>query len=193
MGLAGEAPMSDERWWALARHYGAPSPLIDWTRSPYVAAFFAYRDVVLASGRGRHADGKIAIWGLNVWRVREVDESEKLKIRIKSIYEVDHQNARLISQQGLFVVSDPMIDLDALFEKYCDDLSFDGDALIFVTLPAKEAYDALCHLHRMNINHATLFPDIEGACTHAKFSSFIPDMEGIASSDGQMFDWGDES
>ncbi len=29
---------------AFLRHHGFPSPLLDWTESPYVAAFFAFRD-----------------------------------------------------------------------------------------------------------------------------------------------------
>ncbi len=30
---------------AYLRHDGFPSPLIDWTKSPYIAAFFAFRDI----------------------------------------------------------------------------------------------------------------------------------------------------
>jgi hypothetical protein len=32
------------RYMAYLRHLGFPSPLLDWSRSPYVAAFFAFRD-----------------------------------------------------------------------------------------------------------------------------------------------------
>jgi len=33
------------RFMVYLRHNGFPSPLLDWTRSPYIAAFFAFNDI----------------------------------------------------------------------------------------------------------------------------------------------------
>lgn len=37
-------PLDLYRYMVYLRHFGFPSPLLDWSRSPYVAAFFAFRD-----------------------------------------------------------------------------------------------------------------------------------------------------
>jgi len=35
-----------ERWWGVMQHHGAPTRLLDWTRSLYVAAYFAIVDEI---------------------------------------------------------------------------------------------------------------------------------------------------
>ena len=53
-------PDDDFQWFALMQHHGAPTRLIDFTWSPYVAAFFALE----------RATGDAVVWALNPARVQ---------------------------------------------------------------------------------------------------------------------------
>jgi len=52
-------------WLALMRHYGAPTRLMDWTWSFYVAVFFAMHDIPPES------EDNCAVWALNLDELRK--------------------------------------------------------------------------------------------------------------------------
>lgn len=52
-----EIPTSSIEWIAMLQHYGAPTRLLDFTKSPYIAAYFAFEEL-------NQNSNEVAIWRL---------------------------------------------------------------------------------------------------------------------------------
>lgn len=160
------APIEDENgWWALGQHNGLATPLLDWTESPFVALYFGMRNAKIETGT------TCCVWVLAQSAVRRnsskviVDESITEVLGRKPIVEIvrplSDENSRLVNQRGLFTRGPNNVDLEEWIQTYAgDDKVMD---LIKITLPKTGVDDCLRYLNRMNINHATLFPDLYGA------------------------------
>src|SRR5262245_46539855 len=87
------------QWLALMQHHGAPTRLLDFTWSPYVAAFFALE----------RSTTEAAIWAINPQRLVNItarlDEFTEGKRRGPiGLGEPFVMNGRLIAQSGTFIV-----------------------------------------------------------------------------------------
>lgn len=159
-------------WWTLMQHHGAPTRLLDWTKSPYVAAYFAVESV-------RDQDGAIWYFHSNSLEVRlrrlgepTMDDAIKdfngyfSSENDKSccyLFERKQKIERMVTQQGCFTVSpDVVADHAAIIEKALAKNDEGKELFRKIIIPAELKPEFLLQLHRLNVNGIALFPGIDG-------------------------------
>lgn len=177
----------DLGWLALMQHYGAPTRLLDWTYSPFVAAFFAF-DYLLAD---KNPDSKAAVWALSATTVdnkaieallpteelksafreysstraglpfRAVFFDAKSPVAFATPVNPYILNNRLVVQQGLFICPG---DITRSFEENLLAVPGINDPIMLrkILLSRSVLQDAFENLNRMNINCSSLFPGVDG-------------------------------
>lgn len=152
--------------WALAQHYGLKTPLLDWCYSPFVAAFFAFKD-----RDDNHKENRV-IYGLNYKDAFDGNTTLELLTRNYSFAYFDpmsSEHPRLINQRGLFTITKNGEDIEEIVKKNWKERT--EPWIVKILIPnnnnnRENRVEFLRALNLMNINHMTLFPEIYGA---AKF------------------------
>jgi hypothetical protein len=159
-------------WWVLMQHYGAPTRLLDWTASPYVATYFA----VLAE-----PDKDGAVWlvqprPVNDWMDQQFGEN-------KLNADVQRQRAALLDPQPKAILTffQPSLETDRMSAQRTH-FSVSGlttadhgeiiagtvepaqarNRFAKILIPAKLKLPFLRQLRELNVTARTLFPGIDG-------------------------------
>lgn len=147
-----------------ARHHGYPSPLLDWTRSPYIALYFAFanslpdKDVAIfaycSMPRGMKGGGFIT------------DGTIVAPPAILELGPFATTHPRHFAQQSRYTIC-TQIRKDSSREYCSHELVFqnvrDGQDLMYkYILPGSLRFDMLDRLDHMNINGFTLFNSEDG-------------------------------
>ena len=154
--------LNEDNLWALGQHHSLATPLLDWTESPFVAAYFAL--VKRTEDEKENKSGRV-VYGLNRdsdrW-YRRVEDKKQYFIEFPLIDA--HENVRLLAQAGVFTKALEGQDIKERIQRCYHEKNHRGRIiLVEIFIPDRDREECLSDLNGMNINHASLFPDIYGS------------------------------
>ena len=154
-------PANDWEWLMIAQHHGMATRLLDWTRNPLAALYFAVEE----SNGGEES----VVWALRhsgeeAWTLAASVERGSEERRIEDPFAITsltgftprHVAKRVIAQSALFTAHPPEFSMRS---------NYTQGTVLEIPIAGKSRSDLRWQLERLNMTRATLFPDLDGIAT----------------------------
>ncbi len=172
--LAGKFDLKNPREFGallnFAQHHGLPTPLLDWSKSPFVAAYFAFTapPPEATEGMVRVFELDASVWGRNTYQAQLISDPFP-SLSVKTFDPV--ANPRCAPQESVHLFCN-VDDVEALITRETPrikkSLGTTVPLLSTYDLPLSERKKALRDLAGMGITADKLFPGDYGVCRAAK-------------------------
>ncbi|MGP2415824.1 FRG domain-containing protein [Pantoea ananatis] len=156
----------------LLQHHGYPTPLLDWSYSPYVASYFAFNPVIESSKGNSITESKVRIFVFEIkkWKknIPQFDNLFDSRPHLSVGEYLTLDNPRALPQQALTTITN-IYDIEG-YLYHCGGNS--DKYLRAYDISCNEAHKVMKDLHMMGITFGTLFPGFDGACHDLKKINF---------------------
>ncbi len=139
---------------ALAQHHGLPTRLLDWSKNPLVALWFALNEFQADS------EGKPVVWTLMGADYVDKANDTPFSIRRTSVYEPAHITPRISAQSGVFTVHRRVVRLDRFIP--LEENGSYSEYLSPIYIEPTAASAIMASLNSCGIHYASMFPGLDG-------------------------------